>query len=153
MPNLQSGIQFPEWLRERRKQSDRALMPVVADSCVAGVSTWRPDKLLKTLGIHSLSKSQVWRRAADHDDHVDEFLHCFLNEGGPFTLVLADALTMKVSEGGRVIKTVVMIATAVNADGHREENGVATETRETHAGGTCFLLGCPGPLWGETGDR
>jgi len=123
-------------------------MPVVADSCVAGVSTWRPDKLLKTLGIHSLSKSQVWRRAADHDDHVDEFLHRFLNEGGPFTLVLADALTMKVSEGGRVIKTVVMIATAVNADGHREEKGVATETRETHAGGNMFFTWLPGASLG-----
>ena len=51
------------------------------------------DKLVKTLGIHSLSKLQVSRMAADLDEHVDQFRHRFLDQAGPFTFVTADALT------------------------------------------------------------
>ena len=66
---------FPEWLLERRKRAETALITVVADCYLAGVSTRRMDKLVKTLGIHSLSKSQVSRMAADLDEHVDQFRH------------------------------------------------------------------------------
>ena len=66
---------FPEWLLERRKRAETALITVVADCYLAGVSTRRMDKLVKTLGIHSLSKSQVSRMSADLDEHVDQFRH------------------------------------------------------------------------------
>jgi putative transposase len=59
IPKLRSGTYFPEWLLERRKRSEAALVTVIADCYLAGVSTRRMDKLVKTLGIHSLSKSQV----------------------------------------------------------------------------------------------
>ena len=131
IPKLRSGTYFPEWLLERRKRSEAAMITVVADAYLAGVSTRRMDKLVKTLGIHSLSKSQVSRMAADMDEHVREFRTRPLGDSGPFTFVACDALTMKVREGGRVINTVLLVATGVNADGYREVLGMQVATAET----------------------
>ena len=137
IPKLRSGTYFPEWLLERRKRAESALITVVADCYLAGVSTRRMDKLVKTLGIDALSKSQVSRMAADLDQIVDDFRHRPLDEAGPFTFVSADALTMKVREGGRVINAVALVAVGVNADGHREVLGLRVATSET------------GPAWNE----
>ena len=133
IPKLRSGTYFPEWLLERRKRAESALITVVADCYLAGVSTRRMDKLVKTLGINALSKSQVSRMAADLDEQVEAFRHRPLGEAGPFTFVAADALTMKVREGGRVVNAVVLIATGVNGDGHREVLGLRVATSETGA--------------------
>jgi putative transposase len=133
VPKLRSGSYFPEWLLERRKRAESALITVVADCYLAGVSTRRMDKLVKTLGINSLSKSQVSRMAADLDEHVESFRHRPLDAAGPFTFVAADALTMKVREGGRVVNAVVLLATGVNGDGHREVLGMRVATAETGA--------------------
>ena len=133
IPKLRKGTYFPEWLLERRKRAETALITVVADCYLAGVSTRRMDKLVKTLGIDSLSKSQVSRMAADLDEHVEQFRHRPLDAAGPFTFVAADALTMKVREGGRVINAVVLLATGVNGDGHREVLGMRVATAETGA--------------------
>ena len=97
------------------------------------------DKLVKQLGIHSFSKSQVSRMAADLDEHVEQFRHRPLDEAGPFTFVAADALTMKVREGGRVINAVVLVATGVNADGKREVLGLRVATSETGAAWSSFF--------------
>ena len=137
IPKLRQGSYFPEWLLERRKRAESALITVVADCYLAGVSTRRMDKLVKQLGINSLSKSQVSRMAGDLDQIVEEFRHRPLGEAGPFTFVAADALTMKVREGGRVINAVVLLATGVNGDGHREVLGMRVATTET------------GPAWNE----
>lgn len=115
VPKLRSGIYFPEWSLERRKRAEVAMITVVADCYLAGVSTRRMDKLVKQLGINSRSKSQVSRMAADLDEHVEQFRHRPLGDAGAFTFVAADALTMKVREGGRVINAVVLVATGVNA--------------------------------------
>lgn len=139
IPKLRSGTYFPEWLLERRKRSEAALITVVADCYLAGVSTRRMDKLVKTLGIHALSKSQVSRMAADLDEQVQDFRHRSLTEAGPFTFVAADALTMKVREGGKVVNVVVLIATGVNADGRREVLGLQTATSETGTAWNTFL--------------
>ena len=133
IPKLRKGTYFPEWLLERRKRAETALITVVADCYLAGGSTRRMDKLVKTLGIDSLSKSQVSRMAAELDEHVDQFRHRPLDTAGPFTFVAADALTMKVREGGRVINAVVLLATGVNNDGHREVLGMRVATAETGA--------------------
>jgi putative transposase len=69
--------------------------------------------------------------AADLDEHVTEFRHRSLTESGPFTFVAADALTMKVREGGRVVNTVVLVATGVNGNGRREVLGIQVATSET----------------------
>jgi putative transposase len=131
IPKLRSGTYFPDWLLERRKRAESALITVVADCYLAGVSTRRMDKLVKTLGINSLSKSQVSRMAADLDEQVEAFRHRPLDTAGPFTFVAADALTMKVREAGRVINAVVLVATGVNGDGHREVLGMRVATAET----------------------
>jgi len=137
IPKLREGTYFPEWLLERRKRAERALTTVVADCYLAGVSTRRMDKLVKTLGIDGLSKSQVSRMAQDLDEQVAAFRHRPLGDSGPFTFVAADALTMKVREHGRVINSVVLVATGVNGDGHREVLGLRVVTSET------------GPAWNE----
>lgn len=115
------------------------MITVVADAYLAGVSTRRMDKLVKTLGIDSLSKSQVSRMAEDLDAHVADFRTRPLGQSGPFTFVAADALTMKVREGGRVINAVVLVATGVNADGHREVLGLRVATAETAAAWNTFF--------------
>jgi len=131
VPKLRQGSYFPQWLLQRRKRAETALVTVVADCYLAGVSTRRMDKLVKTLGIDSLSKSQVSRMAAELDAHVEQFRHRPLDAAGPFTFVAADALTMKVREGGRVINAVVLLASGVNGDGHREVLGLRVATSET----------------------
>ena len=139
IPKLRSGTYFPDWLLERRKRAESALVTVVADAYLAGVSTRRMDKLVKTLGINTLSKSQVSRMAADLDAQVDAFRHRPLDAAGPFTFVAADALTMKVREGGRVVNAVCLVATGVNGDGHREVLGLRVATAETKEAWNTFL--------------
>ena len=131
IPKLRSGTYFPDWLLERRKRAESALITVVADCYLAGVSTRRMDKLVKTLGVNALSKSQVSRMATELDEQVEAFRHRPLGVAGPFTFVAADALSMKVREGGRVVNAVVLLATGVNGDGHREVLGLRVATSET----------------------
>ena len=101
IPRLRQGTYFPEWLLERRKRAETALITVVVDCYLAGVSTRRMAKLVETLGIDSLSKSQVSVMAKELDEHVEQFHTRRLEEAGPFTFVVADALVLKVREGGR----------------------------------------------------
>ena len=139
IPKLRTGSYFPEWLLERRKRAEAALISVVATCYLLGVSTRRMDKLVESLGITSLSKSQVSRMATDLDEQVTAFRTRPLADAGPFTFVAADALTMKVREGGRVVNAVVLVATGVNADGHREVLGVKVATAETKEAWNVFF--------------
>jgi len=139
IPKLRAGSYFPEWLLERRKRAEAALISVVATCYLLGVSTRRMDKLVQSLGITSLSKSQVSRMAADLDEQVAAFRTRPLGDAGPFTFVAADALTMKVRENGRVVNAVVLVATGVNADGHREVLGVKVATSETKEAWNVFF--------------
>jgi transposase-like protein len=139
IPKLRAGSYFPEWLLERRKRAEAALISVVATCYLLGVSTRRMDKLVQTLGITSLSKSQVSRMAADLDAQVAAFRTRPLGDAGPFTFVAADALTMKVREQGRVVNAVVLVATGVNGDGHREVLGVKVATSETKEAWNVFF--------------
>jgi putative transposase len=139
IPKLREGSYFPDWLLERRKRAESALISVVATCSLLGVSTRRMDKLVATLGITSLSKSQVSRMAQDLDEQVTAFRTRPLADAGPFTFVAADALTMKVRENGRVVNAVVLVATGVNADGHREVLGVKVATSETRQAWNAFF--------------
>jgi len=62
-----------------------------------------------------------------------------LDETGPFTFVAADALVLKVREGGRVVAVHAMVATGVNADGHREILGLQVTTSQDGAGWLGFF--------------
>mgnify|MGYP003376098521 CR=1 FL=1 len=139
IPKLRTGTYFPEWLLERRKRAESVLISVVATCYLLGVSTRRMDKLVATLGINSLSKSQVSRMAADLDAQVGAFRTRRLDDAGPFTFVAADALVMKVRENGRVVNAAVLVATGVNHDGYREVLGVKIATSETKEAWNTFF--------------
>ena len=112
---------------------------MVATCYLLGVSTRRMDKLVQSLGITGLSKSQVSVMAAELDDHVEQFRTRPLADAGPFTFVAADALVLKVREGGRVVPVHALVATGVNADGHREILGLQVTTSEDGAGWLAFF--------------
>src|SRR6187431_3113171 len=138
IPKLREGTYFPDWLLTRHRRAEAALTTVVATCYLLGVSTRRMDKLVRTLGITGLSKSQVSVMARDLDEQVAAFRSRPLHDG-PYTFVAADALTMKVREAGRVVKVAVMVATGVNADGYREVLGIHTATTESGAGWLGFF--------------
>ena len=140
IPKLRSGSYFPDWLLERRKRAEAALISVVATSYLLGVSTRRMDKLVESLGITSLSKSQVSRMARDLDEAVAAFRSRPL-DAGPYTFIAADALVLKVREGGRVVNVHALIAVGVNADGHREILGIEVASAEDGAGWLAFWRG------------
>jgi transposase-like protein len=96
------------------------------------------EKLVEALGITRLSKSQVSRMAADLDVQVEAFRTRPL-DAGPYTFVAADALTQRVREGGRVVNVHALIATGVNADGHREVLGLQVTSAEDGAGWLAFF--------------
>jgi putative transposase len=140
IPKLRSGTYFPDWLLERRKRAERALTTVVATCYLLGVSTRRMEKLVQSLGVTSLSKSQVSVMARDLDEQVEAFRSRPLDQG-PYTFVAADALVLKVREGGRVVRVHALLATGVNADGHREILGLDVTSAEDGAGWLAFFRG------------
>jgi len=140
IPKLREGSYYPGWLLEPRRRAERALVAVVAECYVRGVSTRRVEGLVQTLGIEHLSKSQVSRMASELDVEVAAFRNRPL-DGGPYTYVTLDALTQKVREGGRIVNVAVVIAVGVNAEGHREVLGFDVITTEDGAGWLAFLRG------------
>ncbi|MCE0485427.1 IS256 family transposase [Ornithinimicrobium sediminis] len=138
IPKLREGSFFPDWLLQRRRRAEAALTTVVATCYLLGVSTRRMDKLVQTLGITGLSKSQVSVMAQDLDEHVKQFRSRRLTEG-PYTFIAADALVLKVREGGRVVKVAALVATGVNAEGYREVLGLQVATGETGASWLAFF--------------
>ena len=137
-PKLRHGSYFPDWLLARRKRAERALTSVVATCYLLGVSTRRMERLVESLGVTSLSKSQVSEMAKDLDDAVEAFRTRPL-DAGPYTFVAADALVLKVRENGRVVGVHTLIATGVNAEGYREILGVAVTSAEDGAGWLAFF--------------
>ncbi len=125
IPKLREGSYFPEWLLERRRRAESALVSVVATSYLLGVSTRRMEKLVETLGITRLSKSQVSQMAKDLDGQVEAFRTRPL-DAGPYTFVAADALVLKVREGGRTLSSRSGIGR-----GHYVEQSSAVESRKT----------------------
>ena len=139
IPKLRTGSYFPSFL-EHRRRAERALASVVATSYLLGVSTRRVEKLAVSLGVTGLSKSQVSVMAGELDELVEGFRSRPL-DAGPYTFVWIDALTQKVREGGRTINVHALIATGVNAGGHREILGIDVTSSEDGAGWLAFLRG------------
>ena len=138
IPKLRSGSYFPDWLLERRRRAEAALTSVVATCYLLGVSTRRMEKLVGSLGITRLSRSQVSEMARDLDAQVEAFRTRPL-DAGPYTFVAADALVLKVREGGQVVNVHALLATGVNADGHREILGLQVTSAEDGAGWLGFF--------------
>jgi putative transposase len=140
VPKLRHGSYFPDWLLTHRRRAEQALVTVVATAYLLGVSTRRVEKLAEQLGIKSLSRSQVSEMATHLDAQVAAFRDRPL-DAGPYTFCWVDALTVKVREDGRVVNVHALIATAVNADGHREILGLDVASGEDGAGWLAFLRG------------
>ena len=137
IPKLREGSYFPSLLEPRRR-SERALLAVIQQAYVEGVSTRRVDDLVKALGCEGISKSQVSRICSELDGVVDSFLDRPL-DGGPYRYLWLDALTQKVREAGRIVNVSVVVATAVNAEGRREIVGMDVGTSEDGAFWLAFL--------------
>ena len=137
IPKLREGSYFPSLLEPRRR-SEKALLAVIQQAYVEGVSTRRVDDLVKSLGCDGISKSQVSRICRDLDEVVENFLGRPL-DGGPYPYVWLDALTQKVREGGRIVNVSVVVATGVNAQGQREVLGMDVGASENGAFWLAFL--------------
>jgi putative transposase len=140
VPKLRHGVYSPEFLLQPRRRAEQALVAVVCQAYVEGVSTRRVDDLVKAMGIEGLSRSEVSRMAAELDDLVEQFRSRPL-DGGPYRYLWIDALTQRVREGGRVVNVSVVVATATNAEGRREIIGFDVVTTEDTASWTEFLRG------------
>ncbi len=140
IPKLRSGSYFPDWLLVPRRRAEQALVSVVADCYLAGVSTRRVEKLVSQLGIDRMSKSQVSRLAGSLDGIVESFRTRPL-DAGPYPYLTLDALVVKCREAGRIVNAHVVHAVAVNADGYRESLGLDVVTSEDGAAWTAFLRG------------
>ena len=139
IPKLREGSYFPSLLEPRRR-SERALVSVVTQAYVEGVSTRRVDELVRSLGCDGISKSQVSRMCAELDGVVTSFLERPL-DAGPYRYLWLDALTQLVREEGRVVQVAVVVATAVNGEGKRELLGIDVGTSEDGAFWLGFLRG------------
>ena len=139
IPKLRQGSYFPSLLEPRRR-AERALAAVVMQCYVEGVSTRRVDDVARAMGLEGISKSQVSRICAELDELVAAWRNRPL-DAGPYPFLWIDALSMKVREGGRVCNTAVLVATACNADGHRELLGLELGSAEDGASWTGFLRG------------
>lgn len=140
IPRVRRGSYFPDWLLEPRRRAERALVQVVTECYVRGVSTRRVDGLVRSLGLHGMSKSQVSELAKELDTMVEGFRNRPLRDG-PYTFVWLDAVTQRCREGGRVVNVATLIATGVNADGRREVLGLEVMTGEDGPGWKGFLRG------------
>jgi len=138
VPKLRRGVYSPEFLLQPRRRAEQALVAVICQAYVAGVSTRRVDDLVKAMGIEGMSKSEVSRLAAELDGIVAEFRERPLDQG-PYRYLWIDALTQRVREGGRVVNVSAVIATAANAEGQREVVGFDIATTEATAAWTAFL--------------
>ena len=138
VPKLRQGSYFPDWLLEPRRRAERALVAVIAECYVRGVSTRRVEGLVQTLGIERISKSQVSELCKSLDEMVESFRSRPL-DGAPYVYVTLDALTQRSREGGRIVNVHVLLAVGVNAEGYREVLGVDAVTTEDGAGWTAFL--------------
>jgi len=137
IPRLRKGSYFPEWLLEPRRRSERALLSVVAEAYVLGVSTRRVERLMETLGLSGISKSRVSEIAGELDEAVEAFRQRPLESAYPYLWL--DALEVKSREGGRTVNVTVVVATGVNEVGHREVLGVDVFTSEDGAAWLGFL--------------
>src|SRR6185437_507253 len=125
VPRVRDGSYFPSLLEPRRR-AERALVAVVQEAYVQGVSTRRVDELAQTLGLHGISKSQVSLICGELDAEVERFRSRPLGEAGTYyPYVWLDATYVKARANGRVSGQAVVIAMGLNAvTGQREVLGL-----------------------------
>jgi transposase-like protein len=135
IPKLRRGSYFPSFLEPRRR-SEQALVSVVQEAYVAGVSTRKVDQVVESLGLR-ISKSEVSRICAGLDEQVDAFRGRPLE--GRYPYLWLDAKVEKVRDGGRVVRKALVLAYAVHESGYREVIGLDVGEAETEAFWRSFL--------------
>jgi putative transposase len=136
IPKLRRGSYFPGFL-EPRRTAEKALVAVVQEAYIQGVSTRSVDELVKSMGMTGISKSQVSRLCSEIDERVGAFLNRPIEGVWPYLWI--DATYVKVRQAGRIVSVAVIIAVAVNTDGVREVLGVSVGTSEAEPFWTDFL--------------
>ena len=129
-PRLRSGSYFPSFLEPRRR-SEQALVAVVQEAYVNGVSTRKVDRLVEALGLAGVSKDQVSRLCGGLDEQVTAFRERPLEAAYPYLWL--DAKVEKVRAGGRVEHRALVVAYGVDASGQREVIGLDVGAAETEA--------------------
>src|SRR5689334_10902113 len=138
IPKLRQGSYFPPFL-EPRKTSEKALVAVIQEAWVGGVSTRRVDDLVQAMGLAGISKSTVSKLCKDIDDRVNAFLERQLTGDWPYLWL--DATYLKQREGGRIVSVAAIIAVAANTDGKREIVGLHIGPSEAETFWATFLKG------------
>jgi putative transposase len=138
IPKLRQGSYFPAFL-EPRKVSEKALVAVIQEAWIGGVSTRRVDDLVQAMGLSGISKSTVSKLCKDIDERVTGFLDRPLEGEWPYLWL--DATYLKVREGGRIVSVAAIIAVAVSAEGKREIVGLGLGPSEAEAFWSAFLKG------------
>jgi transposase-like protein len=118
VPKARNGGYIPFFITER-KRSEAALVEVVQEAFVQGVSTRKIEKLAKRLGIENLSRSQVSVMTKGLNEQVETFRNRPLSDTN-YPVLWVDALYEKVRFNGRVVSMAVLIVCAVNSEGKRE---------------------------------
>jgi putative transposase len=136
VPKLRQGSYFPPFL-EPRKTSERALVAVIQEAWIGGVSTRRVDDLVQAMGLSGISKSQVSKLCKEIDERVGAFLERPLEGEWPYLWL--DATYLKVREGGRIVSVAAIIAVAVDAEGRREIVGLHLGPSEAETFWSTFL--------------
>jgi putative transposase len=136
IPKLRQGAYFPPFL-EPRKMSEKALVAVIQEAWIGGVSTRRVDDLVQAMGLAGISKSQVSKLCKEIDDRVHAFLDRPL--AGEWPYLWLDATYLKEREGGRIVSVAAIIAVAVDTEGKREIVGLHIGPSEAETFWSAFL--------------
>jgi putative transposase len=136
IPKLRQGSYFPPFL-EPRKTSEKALVAVIQEAWIGGVSTRRVDDLVQAMGLTGISKSQVSKLCKDIDERVGAFLDRPLEGEWPYLWL--DATYLRQRDGGRIVTVAVIVAMAVNTDGRREIIGLHVGPSEAETFWSTFL--------------
>src|SRR3954471_7259602 len=138
IPKLRQGTCFPPFL-DARKTSEKALVAVIQEAWISGVSTRHVDDLVQAMGLAGISKSTVSKLCKDIDDRVGAFLDRPLVGDWPYLWL--DATYLKQREGGRIVSVAAIIAVAANTDGKREIVGLHIGPSEAETFWATFLKG------------
>lgn len=136
IPKLRSGSYFPGFL-EPRRTAEKALIAVVQEAYIQGVSTRSVDNLVQAMGMTGISKSEVSRLCEEIDERVLAFLNRPIEGEWPYLWI--DATYLKVRRAGRIVSVAAIIAVGVNTEGVREVLGLAVGTSEAETFWTEFL--------------
>ena len=136
IPKLRRGSYFPAFL-EPRRTAEKALIAVIQEAYVQGISTRNVDELVKAMGMTGISKSQVSRLCEEIDERVQAFLNRPLEGDWPF--VWLDATYVKVRQDGRIVSLAAILAIGVNTDGRREVLGLGLGLSEAETFWSDFL--------------